>query len=126
MAAFLNGKPAGKPYESVDSITFSPDSKRLAYVAKRGSKWIVVVDGKATDSFDSILLSGPVFNQDGRTVAFGAVRDNQHFIVVNGMEIAFNGRFLLGGNLVFHDSDHLSSVIRVADKFKRLEINIGR
>ncbi len=35
----------GKPYRSIDSLQFSPDSRRVLYEASRGNAYFVVVDG---------------------------------------------------------------------------------
>jgi len=39
----------------VESLVVSPDSKHLAYVAERGKKQFVVVDGEEGKEYDSFL-----------------------------------------------------------------------
>jgi len=40
---------AGAEYDAIGkgSLLFSPDGKHLAYSARKGRKWLVVVDGQA-------------------------------------------------------------------------------
>ena len=66
-----NGK-SGKSYREVDehTLTVSPDGLRVAYCAKAGDKWLVVVDGKESGPFED--KGRPVFSPDSRHVAFEA------------------------------------------------------
>jgi len=43
----INGEE-GEKYDGIEiwSLIFSPDSQRIAYVAKKGENWFVVIDGK--------------------------------------------------------------------------------
>jgi len=63
-----------KRYGSIlkHSITFSPDGKRIAYAARDGDKWFVVVDGKEGNRYDDILKYTPVFSPDSKRVAYAA------------------------------------------------------
>jgi hypothetical protein len=72
-------------------FTFSPDSKRVAYVAKVGEKrfnvsekWSAVVDGKEGQAYDGI--GGLVFGPDSRHVAYVAGAAAKQFVVVDGKE----------------------------------------
>jgi Tol biopolymer transport system component len=61
----VDGK-AGKEYDEISggfppiklapvrfsAVVFSPDGKRVAYAAKNGEKWLVVVDGHAGEEYD--------------------------------------------------------------------------
>lgn len=48
----VDGK-AGTEYDDIPSPPiFSPDGKRVAYAAKNGEKWLVVVDGHAGEEYD--------------------------------------------------------------------------
>jgi hypothetical protein len=46
----------GKVHPGIDwnSLVVSPDSKRVAYRAKHGGKWLVIVDGKEGKEYDVI------------------------------------------------------------------------
>ena len=37
-----------------DTPFFSPDSKRMAYIAKKGAKWHIVLDGKESEGYDAV------------------------------------------------------------------------
>ena len=56
----------------------------MAYWAKVGNKWLVVVDGKEGGQYDSI--GGPIFSPDGKRVAYWAQVGNKQFVVVDGKE----------------------------------------
>jgi ATP-dependent RNA helicase DHX57 len=96
---------AGKPYEGIGlaAVTFSPDSHRLAYPARRkDGSWVVVVDGKEGRPWDGI--GELVFSPDGREVVYLARRERTWHVVRSGRSIAtaeavFRGtlRFSPGG-----------------------------
>ena len=65
-----------KTYDEVRNISFSPDSQRLAYQACRGSKCLVVVDGREGPVFDGIGDGHPVFSPNSRRVAYAGARRN--------------------------------------------------
>ena len=69
-----------------NQIIFSPDSRRVAYVAKRGQKFLVVVDNKAQAEFDDISVGAPIFSPDSRRVAYEAKRGGKWYVVVDGAE----------------------------------------
>jgi WD40 repeat protein len=65
-------------------MTFSRDGKRLAYVAREGSTFIAVVDGKPFRP-EEVILSPVGFSPDGRrTVYVARDRDHRQFAVVDG------------------------------------------
>ena len=43
---------------------FSPDGKHTAFMAKKGDKLVVVVDGKERAEYTTVL-AGPVFRSEG-------------------------------------------------------------
>jgi len=65
-------------------ISYSPNRKRVAYIAKRGEKWLAVVDGKEEKEYDDV--SYLQFSPDSKGVAYCAVRNGKGFVVVNGKE----------------------------------------
>ena len=70
----------------VKSFIASPDSKRAAYVAQRGGKLLVVVDGVERKEYDLILAGTLVFSPDSKRVAYGAGRGGRRVVVVDGAE----------------------------------------
>jgi hypothetical protein len=95
-----------KQYDGIGgSLTFSPDSKRVAYGAKVGNKWLVVVDGQEQKPYDTILQGTPMFSPDSQRVAYGAKGGNKNwFVVVDGNEGKKYDGLLGGGNKVIFDS----------------------
>ena len=88
---------AGKTYTSIprvvlteagikQQIKFSPDGRRVAYVAGRGKNFLVVVDGKEGPEYDRISVGAPRFSADSRRVAYFAERGGKTFAVVDGIE----------------------------------------
>jgi WD40 repeat protein len=70
---------------------FSPDSKRYAYIAQSGGKWMVVVDGAEGKAYDDIVyFSGygdTVFSPDSKHVSYMAVSGGKKSLVIDGREI---------------------------------------
>ncbi len=63
----------GTRYDYAQGFRFSPDSQHYAYVAKRGDKWLLVVDNVEVYTFDA-YLSDPVFDSS----------DTLHLLAVKG------------------------------------------
>jgi hypothetical protein len=76
----------GERYDGIGrgTVLFSPDSKRLAYVAGAGGKQFVVADGKRGPDYESIGRGTPVFSTDGKHVAYAATLNGKQTIVVDG------------------------------------------
>ena len=89
------------------SFSASPDSKRVAYVAKAGDKWFAVVDGKEGKQYDRI--GDPKFSPDSKLVAYVAKAGDKWFAVVDGKEGKQYDSILTlqGGGIVFDSSDRL-------------------
>jgi len=84
----------GKPYYDIDSssLTFSPDGKYVAYVAKKRGKMFVVVNGSVGNQYDSIISTGfgggIVF--DNNNLRYLAVRDDKIYTVKRHLSPAQN------------------------------------
>lgn len=74
-----------QPYDFIgrDSITFSPDSKRLAFSAFLGDQVFAVVDGKPWMNFDSFVNNSLKFSPDSLRFAYIAIEDGMHRVVVD-------------------------------------------
>ncbi|MCS7188072.1 MAG: hypothetical protein RMK89_14145, partial [Armatimonadota bacterium] len=73
----------GKEYDGIGagSLIFSPDSKRFAYVAVRGEKQFVVVDGVEGEEYDGFLRGSKlVFDSPNRLHTL-ARRGDEIFLV---------------------------------------------
>lgn len=100
----------GEPFDGIAEGTpvFSPDGKRVAFVARVSAKWFVVLDGVRGKSYDRII-DVPVFSSDSKHLAYFAhVAGEGIKFVIDGTEKATHediGR----GSLVFSpDSNHIA------------------
>lgn len=89
-----------------DSLRFSRDSVRHAYVAGRDGRWHMVVDGEPGPGYD-IIGSMPEFSPDGARLAFAAGDETGWWVVVDG---AAQQRYAqIGSQPSFSpDSNHLA------------------
>jgi WD40 repeat protein len=74
------------PVESAAEFrfAFSPDSKRVAYAAKEGKSWFVVVDGQEGGQYDGVERI--LFSPDSRHIAYVAKKGESATLVVDGKE----------------------------------------
>lgn len=90
--SFLGISSGGKYWKNNILGIFSPDSMRLAYIAMRGKKWHVVVDGKEGNGYDAIGewfwegFNYMIFSPDSKRIAYKAKRGDKWFVVVDGVE----------------------------------------
>jgi hypothetical protein len=93
-----DGKEEG-PYRSIasGSLTFSPDGKRLAYVAQMGRKYFLVLDGVPSKEgyLGTSYFAPPVFSNDGKDVVFAAA-----FLCING-KLEMDGTGVVPGGIKF-------------------------
>ena len=89
----------GRKYDEIAGLAMDPKGERVAYAARTGNQWAVVVDGKEGPRHDGVLATSPVFSPDGRHVAYGAQEGRRFFVVIDGKR----GRDYdnLGGALLF-------------------------
>jgi Tol biopolymer transport system component len=89
----------GSKYDEIAGLTISPNGERLAYAARIGSQWFVVVDGREGPRHEGVLGKTPIFSPDGRHVAYGGREGRRFFVVVDGKR----GRDYddLGGAILF-------------------------
>lgn len=79
----------GTLYDSIiaRSLSFSPNSQRLAYVAGNGTTQFAVVDGKEGKPYHCIAAQmPPLFSPDSRRVAYGACDGARWFAVLDEKE----------------------------------------
>jgi len=65
------------------SPVFSPDSKHLAYLAKKNGTWRVVVDGNAGQIGLSRVLSSPFFYSSNRLRLIGYQESSHEFVLLD-------------------------------------------
>jgi hypothetical protein len=86
----VDGKEEGPAAcENIYGLTFSPDSKRAAYVAQSGGRWLVVCGEAKSPGFDMIGMA-PLFTPDSGHVICGGWREKEKrwVLVVDGAESA--------------------------------------
>ena len=123
----------GKVYDDIlpGSPFFSPDSKRVAYGAKRGSKWVAVVDGVEGRECDEIYDDSLVFSPDSQHLAYSAKRRGKvHMkavVVVDGVEGSEYDDFLIGvvrKRVVFDSPRQFHVLARRGDEILRVEVEL--
>ncbi len=79
----LDGK-RGRTYDgiAIGALAFSADSRHLAYAARRGKHWRVIVDGREGPPFDGIASLS--YSADSAHVAYAAQRGRSWHVVVDG------------------------------------------
>ena len=105
-----------------ESLAVSPDSKRVAYEAKRGHKQLVVVDGVEGKEYDG--AANLVFSPDSKRVAYEAKRGDKWLVVVDGVEGKEFDGFLKSSGLVFDSPSQLHTLALRGDEFLRVEVKI--
>ena len=82
----VTDRERGETYDNVgtESLTFSPDGKRLAYSAYLGNEWCVVVDGVEGQKYDPPVLIGKermIFFDSSDSLHYLAQRGNRIYLV---------------------------------------------
>ena len=75
---------AGKIYDNISQLTFSPDSQHFAYVAETKGKYFIVLDNKEGKIYDAI--GEFVFSYDSKRLAYvarNAGQSGQYFVVLD-------------------------------------------
>jgi hypothetical protein len=67
----------------VAATAMSRDGRHVAFVASRGDKMLVVVDGQPGPEYDSISAAPPVFSLDSKRVAYVAGKGQKQLVVVD-------------------------------------------
>ena len=104
----------GYRLEFATSILFSPDSRRIAYLAHFGKMKKVFLDDKPEDVEMDFLAGGMVFSDDSKRLAYGGRRGNQFFLVVDGKKsAAYDALGYFGFSA---DGNHIALTAKKGDK----------
>lgn len=104
----IRGEEQGPAYDGFGrgSLTFGPAGQRMAYVAIRDGKAVVVIDGKESPPHQGVLAGTPVFSPTGQSVAYAALEDGLWRVYVDNVEqraydsiVEFSLRFTPDGTL---------------------------
>lgn len=77
--ALIGGSAKKTWYDKAQDLVYGGKSS-VAYAAKRGEKWFVVMDGKEGPEFDMVVT--PMFSPDGRKLVYRARDKGKRFVVV--------------------------------------------
>ncbi|MBN2293156.1 MAG: PD40 domain-containing protein [Pirellulales bacterium] len=102
--------PLGKLHKGIppDSITVSPDGRRLAWVSLRPDrKFELIVDGIRSKPYESLRKGTLTFSPDGKRFACGVNRDGKQIVLVDGVEgqafdLALRPKFSADGSHVYY------------------------
>jgi hypothetical protein len=110
--------PAAIARGHASGLVFSPDSTRLAYIAGKGGKRVLVVDGQAGPPYDQV--GHFAFSADSMHMAYVAVREDRNIIVVDGAERAAYDSVPAGP--VYRADGVLELIARDANALQRVEV----
>jgi hypothetical protein len=114
----------GEASESYNfQMAFSPDSKRTAYVLRRGGKDFVVLAGSEGRPYDEI--EDFQFTADSRHVIYAARRDGKLVVVVDEVESKEYDDFVSGGSLVLDGARAIGMMVTRNQEILRVEIEIA-
>jgi hypothetical protein len=94
----------GVEYDKINGLVFSPDGKRVAYMALDGQRQLMVVDGHAGEGYAQVAV--PVFSPNGKHVAYSAKKGEHMLEVIDGQESAEYES--VGGPIFSPDSKHVA------------------
>jgi hypothetical protein len=79
----VNGED-GPQFDEIDgqSIRFSPDSKQLAYFARRGHHWYVQINDKTAGPYQEVI-DAPTYDAQSQQLAYIAKHNGQWYVVQN-------------------------------------------
>lgn len=107
-----------------NTVVFSPDSRRTAYIAREGDKEFVVLDGMEQEKYDEISTL-PIFSPDGKLLVYAAGKDKARFVVVNGRELKHYSEIITknGGRILFDSPDTFHYLSRENNEIYIVEEN---
>lgn len=96
---------AGREYQGVAEVRFTPDSRKAIAVVHAGGKSFVVVDGVESDGFGMLAgqTRGLVLSERGGRYGYGTLNgmNNTFSAVVDGKQVLAPGRRVAGDSWVF-------------------------
>ena len=112
-------------YGSVANLLFSPDGKRMAYVAGRDKSTFIVVDGVEGKDFDGGIVAETIaFSPDGKHIAYEAQRGKDKVIVIDDQETTEYNGSLRGSRITFDGPTSMYALVLRDGNIVRLQIEI--
>jgi Tol biopolymer transport system component len=104
---------------------FSPDGRRVGFVAEREDGWVAVVDGVESPLYSIVQRTAMDFSPDGQHIAFVAGRQGKKMIVVDGFELdhGWDG-FLPKSDIVWDGSKRFSIRASRNPKYMLVEVEL--
>lgn len=121
--ALVDGVDRGTPDARISRIIFSPDSRRFAGWAQKGStgdKQLIVIDGAPGQTYDGV--SDLQFTSDSGHVIYVAERAAKFMVVVDGVESNEYDGLLTGPQI---DKDGLFMLATRASEYLRVEMKLA-
>jgi Tol biopolymer transport system component len=102
-----------------NSLVFSPDSKRFAFIAASRDvapdKLFFVIDGQPTPGYDSVRVGSFIFSPDSKRHSYQVVDRNRPIVVIDGREgRAYDDILAYPGTPTAHFSPDSSKLVYVA------------
>jgi hypothetical protein len=113
----VNGR-AFADYRAVAGITFSPDSRHIAYAALHGYQWFAAFDEREYGPYDDIGKTSPVINPLSTGVAYTALLGRKWYVFVDGEMVGgpYEG-FGAGGVVFSPDAQRIVYVVKRGDRW---------
>ncbi len=117
----VNGKD-GPPFDEINeqSIRFSPDSRQIAYFARRGQHWYAQINDKTAGPYEEVV-EAPVYDDLSEQLAYIAKYNGQWYVVQNNEPWSVAND---ASSLQFHPKTHkLYGWLRTHDNNWQLHCN---
>ncbi|HWE03138.1 MAG TPA: hypothetical protein VG326_12080 [Tepidisphaeraceae bacterium] len=111
-AIVVDGVPGAK-FDFIDAPLFSPDSKRIAYVARRAKQQFVVVDGQEQKAYEAV--GRLTFSPNSKHLSYEAIANGKCLLVLDGQEGKIYDSVKLGPGFSV-DGARLVAVVAQANK----------
>ncbi|MHB9131986.1 MAG: TolB family protein [Armatimonadota bacterium] len=88
-ASILLDYPISEPYDEMQQPVMSQDGRNIAYPARKGKNWYMVLNGTISNPYDDV--SDPVFSRDGLHLVYKAkVKEGWTLVYDNYSSMIFN------------------------------------
>jgi len=115
---------SGSSGVAMNSLFFSPDSRRLAYILLESEpSGYLVVDGKKGKYYD--IIGPPVFSPDSLHIAYYVGSGYQRFVIIDGDE-GDPYDYILFGKIIFDSSDSFHYAVLNGEGFFLVEEKINQ
>jgi hypothetical protein len=108
----VNGRPEAT-YHAVSGITFSPDSRQVAYAARLGNAWYAIFNGRRHGPFSDVGRTSPVISPASNQIAYTALTGQAWYAFIDDEIVGGPYEGFGSGGIVFSpDSRHIAYIVR--------------